>query len=237
MKTVQGFIPDWPGEKQHAEKIAEIIRPFCQSVTILDDPAAYMSEQWETARGKLDADILLWVMADVWPPLAFGQMMEQMDRFLTWTVGVYSPRLKWCGWQYDPERLLKLEDMVCEVPVAEMLCTAVRRDVVEAMPHFDPAVNKFGWGIELAMTAAAWRQNLDVVWDYRYTAIHPKQTDYDSEAAARQLDAWIASLPAGERGWINVVKKAARFIAINGAEVARRTEFVPTPREIEAVKR
>jgi hypothetical protein len=80
----------------------------------------------------------------------------------------------------------------------------IRRDVLEAMPEIDPAVNKFGWGIEYVAVAAARALGRRTVRDYNFQASHPRGINYNNDEATRHFWAMVEGLP-GE--WPNRVRE------------------------------
>jgi hypothetical protein len=200
-RDIQCFIPNWLGTKQHAEGTASIIRPFCP-VTILNNPEHYFTEQWEEARRLFTGDILLWVMADVWPPVDAEGMIKKIEFLFSRggnNIGIYAPDIDWNGHQYD---VTKLKPTVYgwragmyEVPTAEMLIWALSKDVLDAMPHVDPKVNYLGWGIDYLGAAAAKFINKVAVRDYSFTATHPKSgPGYNPVEATTQMYRWMKTL-------------------------------------------
>lgn len=184
---IQAFVPDWPGPKQHADALVSIISQHCP-VTVLNDSTDYFNAQWEKARQRLTADVLLWVMADVWPPKDFEGMMGRMGRMMQrGDIGWYAPDVAWTCYIYDQRELPKVEPDIYEVPNTDALCFAVRADVVRAMPFIDPAVS-FMWGMDFAAIATAKLLGLKAVRDYRFKAEHPNSTGYDIPRASLEME-------------------------------------------------
>lgn len=209
---VQAFVFDWPGQKQHATANAAVIRPFCP-VEIIDNPDFYFTDQWECARSKFNGDILLTIMADVWPPDRFGEMFAAMvqtlsrDRF-----GIYAPAVEFVGHKLWRHKASQITANVYDTPVPEMLCWALHRSVVETMPHVDPKVNKFGWGIDYLAVAKSWRMGRRAVTDFNFLAVHQKGTGYGCTEATAQYEAWLETLPQMDRdGVLEVVKEQDRL--------------------------
>lgn len=175
--NIQCFIPDWPGTKQHAEATAAIIRPYCP-VTILPAGDDYFNAQWEKTQQQFTGDVLLYVMADVWPPEEFGRMFEEIKRVMArGDVGWYAPDIAWTSYIYDKSKLKQVEPEIYEVPNTDSLCFAIRADVMRAMPFINPKLS-FMWGMDLTAIATARRMGLKVVRDYRFKAKHPNHTGY-----------------------------------------------------------
>lgn len=191
----QAFVPDWPGPKQHAKQLVDIISQYCP-VTVLDDPKDYFNAQWKKAREQFTGDVLLWVMADVTLPQDFESMYSEMDRIMTrGDVGWYAPNIAWTSYIFNPGDLKPVERGVYEVPNTDSLCIAIRGDVVRAMPPIDPDV-AFMWGMDFIAIATARLMGLKAVRDYRFKASHPNSTGYDIHRASSEMEAIWATCPA-----------------------------------------
>lgn len=183
---VQAFIPDWPGEKQHARQIADIVSRYCE-VTILNDPADYFNAQWEKARSLFTGDILLWIMADVTLPPNFEDLYKEMCRVMSrGDVGWYAPNVDWTCYYYDKKDLKPLEPEIYEAPNTDSLCFAIRRDVVKAMPYMDSELS-YMWGMDFTASAQIQLMGLKMVRDYKFKVLHPNSTGYDIDKAGNTM--------------------------------------------------
>ena len=188
--NVQAFIPDWPGEKQHADQVAnQVARIF--PTRILDNPTEYFNAQWERARSEFTGDVLLWVMADVTLPIQnnFRAMCDEMVRVMEGgKVGWYAPNVDWTGFIFNQTLLPQFEPGIYEVPNTDSLCFAIRGDVVRAMPRVDLATGAAGmWGMDFTAILTAHNMGLRIVRDYRFKCQHPNNTGYDIETASRGM--------------------------------------------------
>jgi hypothetical protein len=180
--NVQAFVPDWPGEKQHAANIVAALSRY--PVHILNDPSEYFNAQWARARSMFTGDVLLWVMADAILPANFGEMLPEMERVMaTGRVGWYAPDLEWTSFIYNRSTLLEFEQGIFEVPNTDSVCFGIRGDVVRAMPHIDPKLC-FMWGMDFTAILTAHLMGLKIVRDYRFKIEHPNSTGYDIEEAS-----------------------------------------------------
>lgn len=212
----EAFVPDWPGPKQHAKEIVDIIAPHC-SVTVLDDPSDYFNAQWKKAREQFTGDVLLWVMADVTLPKSFPDMFSEMGRiFSRGDIGWYAPDIAWTSYIYNVDDLKIVEFGIYEAPNTDSLCIAIRGDVVRAIPFIDPAIS-FMWGFDFAAIATARLMGLKSVRDYRFKASHPNSTGYDIPKASREMAALWDTLPPEHKAEIdrllaedNYLKKRAK---------------------------
>lgn len=206
---VQAFIPNWPGPKQHADKIFNELTNYCPT-TILNDPDDYFNAQWEKAREMFTGDVLLWVMADVTLPERFQFMFFEGLRTLARPdVGWYAPDIEWTSYIYDRADLHEVEPQIYEVPNTDSLCFMIRRDVVDAMPHIDPKVS-FMWGMDITAIATARLKGLKVVRDYKFKALHPNCTGYDIPRAGNEMIPMFNAMPPRLRAAAHQVEADVR---------------------------
>lgn len=193
MRT-EAFIPDWPGEKQHAAQLANTVARFCPT-RILDDPDDYFNAQWEKARAQATGDILFWCMADVILPTNFVEMYSGMEQVMgRGDVGWWAPDIAWTCYVYDKKDLWEVQPDVYQVPNTDSLCFAIRKDVIEKMPHIDPSIS-FMWGMDFLAIATARLMGLKTVRDYRFRAQHPNNTGYSIPKASGGADIMMAQYP------------------------------------------
>src|ERR1700674_159523 len=181
---VQAFIPSWPGDKQRPEELVKIMSPYCETI-VLDNPEHYFAEQWAEMRKRFTGDIMLWVMADV-TLHDFPEMYAECVRLLSRDdVGVYAPNVCWTGHIYDISKLKEVEPRVYEVSMTDMLCYAVRSDVLNQLMPI--SIRCHGWGIELMLTVIANRMGRKTVRDYRFLVDHPNDTGYSIAEASEGM--------------------------------------------------
>lgn len=191
---VQAFVPDWPGDKQHAKELADLVSPYCP-VTTLDNPEDYFNAQWERARSLFTGDVLLWIMADVTIPFDFGAMYKEMVRVMSrGDVGWYAPDAAWTCYYYHKKDLRKVESEIYEVPNTDSLCFAICGDVVRALPYMDPKLS-FMWGMDFAAAAQLDLMGLKMVRDYRFKVQHPNSTGYNIDEAGGTMYALWSTFP------------------------------------------
>ena len=212
---VEAFVPDWPGDKQHAAEIANQVARFYPT-RILDNPDDYFNAQWKRARSLFTGDILLWVMADVTLPQQLSTMFKEMERVMNnGKVGWYAPDVDWTGFIFDKNTLAQYEPGIYEVPNTDSVCFAVRGDVVRNMPNIDPELC-FMWGMDFTAIVTAHLMGLKTVRDYRFKVLHPNNTGYGIEEASvgmRRLfegDSFEPSFKAEMQKWIEKTNNLKR---------------------------
>ena len=71
----------------------------------------------------------------------------------------------------------------------------VCREVLDAVLPVDVAVNRLGWGVDLALSHAARVGRMLVLVDDRVRVVHPRGSGYNRDAAKEQMRRWLAGLP------------------------------------------
>ena len=69
------------------------------------------------------------------------------------------------------------------------------REVLAEVLPMDVEINKFGWGVDLALSHYARVKNMLVLVDDRIRVLHPKGTGYNKERALLQMREWHKTLP------------------------------------------
>ena len=69
------------------------------------------------------------------------------------------------------------------------------REVLDAVLPVDVAVNRLGWGVDLALSHAARVGRMLVLVDDRVRVVHPRGSGYNRDAAKEQMRRWLAGLP------------------------------------------
>jgi hypothetical protein len=201
--NVQAFIPDWLGPRCHSAEIEAVVSPFCET-NVMADSRLYFTEQWNAMMNAFTGDVMLVILADVMPQ-NFDQMFPEMLRLMSCeidNIGIYTPKPDWTAHKYSLRTLHEVEPMVYEVPCPDILCYAIRNDVLRQWRP-DPIVNRLGWGIDYVYTAIASLSDIKTVRDYRFLATHPQGTNYSTTDAGEQMLRMFATLdaPVRNRVW------------------------------------
>ena len=199
---MQAFIFNWPGKKQHAEKLERMFRPHCEVIVVNSDDSlrarhphwqhigndGYFTDQWNAALQRFDSDVFVHVQGDIWPT-EVGRLLSESVRFITnYGVGIYAPNVDFNPHVYRTRSLPKLQEGVYEVPATDCSFWAIPAEVIRNTPRVDPRVNRLGWGIEYLVGAVVRRGGRRIVRDYRFTAGHLKSRSYNSDQAAKEWE-------------------------------------------------
>ncbi len=71
----------------------------------------------------------------------------------------------------------------------------VCREILDEVLPMDTRLNKFGWGVDLALCHFARIHKMLILVDDRVKVIHPRGTGYNRDAALGQMRRWHASIP------------------------------------------
>jgi hypothetical protein len=194
---VQAFIFNWPGQKQRAKELEDLLNPHCETFVINSDEAvrnlyphwhhlpndAFFAAQWNRAMELFNGDILVHVQADAWP-YDVAKILDQCVHYIRdRKVGVYAPNLDFTDLEYRRNALVAFDDDVYEVPSTDETCWTLSAEVVRQMPLANPTVNQFGWGMDFVASAVAQSMRRKVVRDYRFKVFHPKGRGYNEPQA------------------------------------------------------
>ena len=224
----QAFVFNWPGAKQHADELERTLRPLCPTTVVNSDDArredrpqwihlgsdAWFTRQWNAALARFDADVLFHIQADAWHE-DFAAVLRSCESWMERGAGVYAPDVDWTAHKYDLTLLRSLGARAYEVPNADCTCWAIRSDVLRACPPVDASRNRYGWGIDYLVCAAARRLGLTVVRDYAFQVRHVKGMGYDAKAARTEFRSMLRSLPHELRGEVE------KLVALRCASVER----------------
>lgn len=118
------------------------------------------------------------------------------------SVGVYEPTVTHTDIVYRRSRLQSIGDMLYVVPFTDCTCWFVRRDVLQAVPPVDISINRYGWGISVAIAAACRINNKLCIRDYGIRVHHPRGRGYPAAAALAERTAYFRCLSPSMRAQI-----------------------------------
>lgn len=114
----------------------------------------------------------------------------------TSNVALYQPSCRWsCRGRALYQSMCHFTGGVRKVNFQEGWFHLVRTDVLAEIMPVDCNVNRFGWGIDLALSHIARIRRLLVLVDDRVNVLHPKGTGYNRDAALSQMRAWHKTIP------------------------------------------
>jgi hypothetical protein len=226
---LQAFIFNWPGKKQHAAQLEQMLRQHCEVFVINSDDSlrnkhphwhhignnAYFTEQWNEALKRFDGDVFLHIQADVWPQNVGKMIAECLRCMREHNVGVYAPDLDFQPQAFSPRSLVPVEKGIYEVPLNDKSIWAIKAAVLQNTPAIDPKVNRLGWGTGFVVAAVAKRMGLRVVRDYRFRAGHIRSRGYNTQEASAQWVAWMANLDPALRETIEELTRERNRMVLN----------------------
>ena len=207
---LQAFIFNWPGKKQHAAQLEQMLRQHCEVFVINSDDSlrnkhphwhhignnAYFTEQWNEALKRFDGDVFLHIQADVWPQNVGKMIAECLRCMREHNVGVYAPDLDFQPQAFSPRSLVPVEKGIYEVPLNDNSIWAIKAAVLQNTPAIDP---KDG-------VPVLWLRPWPNEWGFEWSAtIDSGRATYDRGAITprkRPRNGW--------RGWQIWIRPCAR---------------------------
>lgn len=177
--------------------------PFHETDKIRKLPNIYYTGQWNESQRYLNADIALYLNADVTIP-SIVRLMDRLEKFYKTfknKAGLYSPNVDYTPWTYNPHLLPEAARGLKVVPGTDSIIWAIRREIVESIGKIDLSVNRLGWGIELVASYYCFLRKQLVVRDYHIKCFHPRHTAYSRDAADREWKNWIRKLNIHNGFW------------------------------------
>jgi hypothetical protein len=218
------FIISWTGAHDNSIQIANNLKTSVDRVTIVysdKDPSLRIAGNYETCLvhnglfwgGKFaaclalfDADIFLQIQGDCkcedWGALV-ARCRASFDAFPI--IGVWSPKVFYTDITLEMTLLGALEkDSLFLVTCTDGLVFAFTKPIVTRMKQLDYKKNRFGWGIERAVSACAYLTGRVAVLDKTVDVKHEKGRGYDSREATQQYFEFLNQLTLHERILINL---------------------------------
>jgi hypothetical protein len=206
---IQAFIFNWKGHEKGAIALENNLAPLVPVTVINSDETlraknsrwchltetAYFSEQWNTATGKFDADVIWHVQADAGIADPKRMLARATLMFDNPIVGIYEPFVDFTDIRYDLTKLRMIAPSLYQVPLTDCTCWFIAGSVLRAFPRIDIAQNRFGWGVPAVMAAIAMLQGKICLRDHSLRVDHPRGRGYSSEVALAQRLQYVQSLP------------------------------------------
>ena len=222
---IHAIIFNWPRQTPNAERLEAVLQSLVSRCDVVNSDIAanrtewynigdaYFTEQWQAARDLLDRDIMLMVCADVWSDRLSEIITRAVEVMHKFQIGIYAPNVDWTSWVFNPRQLgPPIEHWLYQVPQTDALLLFVRAEIVHALPPLNPLVNKLGWGIDHTLVTIARQFKYLVCRDYKFTVQHPHNSNYDTNTAYQQMNAWIDSFQPSLRAAVRDTIQEARMV-------------------------
>lgn len=127
----------------------------------------------------------------------FNRLVSVMkDMVNTVNVGLYQPCCRWSPrGRALPQSLCHFSGKLRCVNFQEGWFHLMSRDVAESILPVNQEINRFGWGIDLALCHSARQLGKLILVDDRVKVLHPRGTGYNREEALEQMRAWHETIP------------------------------------------
>lgn len=203
----QAFIFNWPRVTDNAKKLQEKFTNLGIETYVINSDEAenenglenwvhigdsgYMIQQYAKALELFNKDYFVELFADVYDVDAELIIERACYTYTTYHCGIYAPNVDWNFWNFELNKIPRLEENLYEVKNAESLLSIIHKDVLERV-YLDTEKYQIGWGIDFLMAILAHMQGKMVIRDYITTITHPKGTGYNTERARQEYKDFIA---------------------------------------------
>ena len=133
------------------------------------------------------------MFADIYDVKAELILQRACYVFGKYDCGVYAPNVNYIYWDFDTNKIPKLEENLYEVKNPESLFSIIHKDVLRGVV-LNPEKHKIGWGIDFLVCALAFLQNKLVIRDYITTVRHPRDRGYQNPEAVKEYQAYLNDL-------------------------------------------
>ena len=218
-KAIHVFIISWTGMHDQAIAIANSVNKFAEYTTIvysdIDESceliventrahkvsnSCFWGKKFETSIRECKGEILLIIHADTscedWREL-IRKCHEVFTRHEN--IGVYSPLVDYTFWSQDKVHISGLVNTSLSIVAqTDGIVFAINKKVRQKMESLEYTDNIYGWGIDWAIMAFCYTNNMLAVIDRAIKVFHPKTTGYDSSGAKQQEVEFLKQLNLNE---------------------------------------
>ncbi len=155
--------------------------------------SGYMVQQYAKAKELFSKTYFIEMFADISDVKAELILQRACYVFGKYECGVYAPNLDYIFWNFDTNKLHKLEENLYEVKNPESLFSIIHKDILSEVV-LNPVKYKIGWGIDFLVCVLASLQNKLVIRDYITTVQHPRDRGYHNPEAIKEYHEYLNDL-------------------------------------------
>ena len=155
--------------------------------------SGYMVQQYAKAKELFNKTYFIEMFADISDVKAELIIERACYVFAKYECGVYAPNINYIFWDFDTNKLPKLEEHLYEVKNPESLFSIIHKDVLAEL-ILNPVKYKIGWGIDFLVCVLASLQNKLVIRDYITTVRHPRDRGYNDPQAIKEYHEYLNDL-------------------------------------------
>lgn len=205
----QAFIFNWHRTSENAKKLQEQFSSLGIETYVINSHEAennnglpnwinigesgYMVQQYAKAKEIFCKTYFIEMFADIFDVKAELIIERACYVFSKYNCGVYAPNIDYMYWDFDRNKIPKLEENLYEVKNPESLFSIITKDVLREL-FLDPVKYKIGWGIDFLVCTLASLQKKLVLRDYITTVKHPCDRGYQNPAALKEYHEYLNDL-------------------------------------------
>ena len=152
--------------------------------------SGYMVQQYGKAIECFNKTYFLEMFADIYDVEAELILKRAWYTFNKYNCGIYAPNVDYNFWNFDREKIPKLEENLYEVKNPESLLSFIHKDVLQGV-YLNTDKYTIGWGIDFLVCVRAYLEQKLVIRDYITTIRHPKGSTYDNKKAYEEWGQFI----------------------------------------------
>lgn len=203
---IDAFIFNWPRQFENTKILEAQLSKVLDKVTVInsdDDNSlphwvnigneSYFTAQFFKALELFDGDVMFHIQADASHNDWQGIVSSAKDCFANNNCGIYAPNVDFTGWisnRVDVKNVEPISNNLKHVTITDCTCWFINKTIIEEFKSnlincFTD--NKYGYGIDITMSAISYNKKMQVIRDYNYTIQHPRGTAYNSLAANQMM--------------------------------------------------
>jgi hypothetical protein len=211
---IDTYIFSWPKVQHRIGKIVNDLRKMgLTRITIISsgeypfehedvsihnlDVNAHYGEQFLAAANMFNSDVFLQIQGDIEIKGHLNLKIHLMSIFENQEIGIWTPTINFTSWvdpivqlEYDFKdhkvsgKAFKNQSIV----ILNSDCTfwALRSNLIYEYQATPLTISKYGWGIDITLSALSYLNQMLVIKDKRVYVKHPRTTGYAKDAALKE---------------------------------------------------
>lgn len=238
---IHAFVVSWKGQHANAAHIAAAIDKDVDALTIVfsdpdpavappatcqmirTDNALYWADKFSTCLQTIDmdagTDVMLLIHADC-SSEDWAGMVQRCRKVMgkSASIGLWAPQLDGAGISLNLTKAVSSNDSLTLVTYVEALVFAMTLPVIKRLKKYDYSQNKFGWGIDWAISAFVVTHNLVALVDSSVRVTHPAGRGYDGAEARDQMSVFSQQMSPQEKVYFAMASSHVRLNRLEQAE-------------------
>lgn len=189
-------------------------------------PESYFGSKFKWAIENIQADALLFIVADTWHE-NWGSLVERCCSSFSSDadIAVWAPVIDETWWNTE-KILINTEirdDGLQDVIAVDSIVWAISSPIMAEMKKLDYSDSRFGWGIEVTCAAIARCSGKLVVRDTQLEVAHRRGTTYSTEVANEEGQEFYRQLDPAHQAMAAVIEEFALLKTVSTPKTLSRS--------------